>query len=225
MQGTIRAPAEPLLVTVPQLHLGQPLPYALSIGAGNDVLPDRSGNQAAAAAPLAASTSSISVTARRNAVHRAPSDLRCAARRAKAACQAVAAHEHRQQAQHASAGRRCSLAAGYCCLRRGCRSASTHSLASSMAPHLPPEPVFQPALMESGRTVNVTLHKYPVPEQGAGPAGAGQVRVQVVLCNALLQDGSTRVRLLLFQQAVSQPAAARQSVILPSTCKCASMHC
>jgi hypothetical protein len=90
-----------------------------------------------------------------------------------------------------------------------------------MAPPAPPERVFQPALMESGRTVNVTLHKYQqaVPEQvqgqGPGQAGTGEERLQVVLCNALLQDGSTRVRLLLFTKAVSQPATAVMPAALP----------
>jgi hypothetical protein len=84
-----------------------------------------------------------------------------------------------------------------CCCRSG---TSTGSQAL-------PAGEWKTAEMESGRTVHVTLHRCPAP--GAAPGaqqqeaedGGGPLRM--VLCNALLPDGSTRVRVLLFGDQVS----------------------
>jgi hypothetical protein len=73
--------------------------------------------------------------------------------------------------------------------------------------------------MESGRGVSVTLHRYAQPaapggEQAAGAGGGSssgggaEGRLWLVLCNALLQDGSTRVRLLLFKDTVGRGGVA-----------------
>lgn len=63
---------------------------------------------------------------------------------------------------------------------------------------------YEAAEMESGRTVNVTLHRCSAPgAQQQEMAGGGSGPLHMVLCSTLLPDGSTRVRVLLFSEQVS----------------------